>query len=232
MTTKTEATPEEPVEPEFIPDGATDTQLEALGFDTPEDEIHTRHLTTKTGAAITKDGQPVTLDYVTARFVQDRLDSTVGPARWQSTFESLATGAVRCGIGILVQRNDEAQWVWKWDVGVPSLIEADKGAHSDAFKRAGVQWGIARDLYDERDATEDTPAATYADAPPRRTIAQQVAGEDEAPVGSGEGEPWACPQHNEVKVVPGGVSRRTGRKYNAFYACPVPGCDEKGPSVK
>jgi hypothetical protein len=229
MTTKISLTPE-PEAGDYVPDGATDEQLELLAADTPEDEIHNRALTAKNGAPVMRDGQPITLDYVTARFVQDRLDSTVGPARWQSVFESLATGAVRCGLGILIQRNESAEWVWKYDVGVPSLIEPDKGAHSDSFKRAGVQWGIARDLYDDRDADREQPAAVAADAPPRRTITQQVAGQDEAPVASGT-EPWACPNHNEVRVVPGGLSKRTGRKYNAFYACPVPGCDEKGPSV-
>lgn len=234
--TAAKTTDSKPVaEPEpYIPDGATDEQLEQLGADTPEDEIHSRALTNKAGMAIIgKDGQPMSLDYVTARFVQDRLDATLGGARWQSVFSDLPDGSVRCGIGILVQRNDSADWVWKYDVGIPSTIEAVKGAHSDAFKRAGVQWGIARDLYDERDgAAQETVATAAQIAAPRPTIVQQVAavdGTDGAPAGSA---PWVCPDHNEVKVVPGGLSRRTGRRYNAFYACPEPGCDQTGPTVK
>jgi hypothetical protein len=83
------------------------------------------------------------LDYIDARFVMDRLDAAVGPTDWQDRYEDLPNGSVRCGIGI--RYGDD--WVWKWDVGDPSDIEATKGAHSDAFKRAGVKWGIGRDLY-------------------------------------------------------------------------------------
>jgi hypothetical protein len=37
-----------------------------------------------------------------------------------------------------------------------------------------------------------------------------------------------CPEHGEDwKLVPAGTSKRTGRRYNAFYACPVKNCDEK-----
>lgn len=40
---------------------------------------------------------------------------------------------------------------------------------------------------------------------------------------------WVCPIHGEVKVVPAGVSQRTGKAYNAFLACPIQGCDQKPP---
>jgi hypothetical protein len=96
-----------------------------------------------------------TLDYVDARYVMDRLDAAVGPENWQDKYEDRADGSVRCCIGIRVK--DE--WVWKCDVGDPSDIEAVKGAHSDAFKRAGVKWGIARDLYGEHSNTGRTGTA-------------------------------------------------------------------------
>lgn len=82
------------------------------------------------------------LDYVTARYVMDRLDE-LGPEHWQDQYVDRTDGSVRCGIGVLV----EGEWVWKWDVGAPSDIEPEKGSYSEAFKRAGVKWGIARDLY-------------------------------------------------------------------------------------
>lgn len=35
-----------------------------------------------------------------------------------------------------------------------------------------------------------------------------------------------CPKHNfEMRLVPAGISKKTGRKYNAFFACQVEGCD-------
>ena len=37
-----------------------------------------------------------------------------------------------------------------------------------------------------------------------------------------------CPTHHEPwKLVPEGVSKKTGRPYSAFYACPVRGCDQR-----
>jgi hypothetical protein len=48
------------------------------------------------------------------------------------------------GIGIKC----ESGWVWKWDTGNESAMDGDKGQISDAFKRAGVKWGIGRFLYD------------------------------------------------------------------------------------
>ena len=43
------------------------------------------------------------------------------------------------------------QWVWKWDCGIESRADGDgnekKGEASDAFKRAGFNIGIGRELY-------------------------------------------------------------------------------------
>ena len=37
-----------------------------------------------------------------------------------------------------------------------------------------------------------------------------------------------CPVHEVAwKLVPAGTSRKTGKPYNAFWACPERGCDEK-----
>jgi hypothetical protein len=240
-----------------------DHWISVLQAPTPQSEIHQKGVWANRQPVMNPDGTAKTLAYVTARFVQDRLDEAVGPANWQVVFESVPNStAVRAGIGLNV--GDGEDWIWKWDVGVPSSIEADKGAHSDAFKRAGVQWGIARDLYDERDDKDfhyDVPQAQQAqaapmqpyppnmDAPPAvlprgagQTIQQQVQGPpmqgqpqqqyaQQPYVENGQAPAWACPIHNDVKVVPGGISKRTGRQYNAFYACPVPGCDQKGPSA-
>ena len=43
-----------------------------------------------------------------------------------------------------------------------------------------------------------------------------------------EVRPALCPIHHEPwKVVPAGVSKKTGRPYDAFQACPVRGCDQR-----
>lgn len=152
------------------------------------------------------------LDYVDARYHYDRLDECVGPQNWQSQFERDPKGALRAGIGILT----EDGWVWKWDTGTESTMEPQKGEHSDALKRAGVQWGISRDLYDAR--AESSP-------PARRSSS----GSGGRPVAHASSKVWVCPVHGDSKVVPAGVSKRTKRRYPAFLACPAPGCDEKPP---
>ena len=246
-----------------VPNGVGMVQLGALGADTPEEEILRR-----------PGPYGVLLDYITARTVQNRLDLVVGPGNWQCKFEDAGGGGVRCSIGILVDRGDGTRdWVWKGDVGTPSDIESEKGAHSGAFKRAAVMWGIARDLYHDGETEPGQMAAAQQQAPQQAQMApqqpmqvqqpqtiqqaaqpqqmpvqqpqqqyvqpQQVMGQPVQVVGQqmpvqqqmGMQSPWACPLHNSVKLVPAGVSQRTGRAYRAFYACDVPGCDQKGPSL-
>ncbi|MGE5500612.1 MAG: Rad52/Rad22 family DNA repair protein [Ignavibacteriales bacterium] len=82
------------------------------------------------------------LAYLDARDVMDRLDLVCGPAGWQCRY-SHANGKTVCDIGIKV--GDE--WIWKADGAGDTDVEAEKGALSDAFKRAAVRWGIGRYLY-------------------------------------------------------------------------------------
>lgn len=108
------------------------------------------------------------LDYIDARFVMDRLDAAVGPENWRDVYEDTGS-SVRCGLSIRVNQ----EWITKWDVGDQSDIEPTKGAHSDAFKRAAVKWGIARDLYGDHGAPrarQTAPAPQQqAQAAPRAT---------------------------------------------------------------
>lgn len=83
------------------------------------------------------------LAYIDARVVMDRLDSVCGPDGWQNRYPHAGVKTC-CEIGIKV--NDE--WIWKADGAGDTNVEANKGAFSDAFKRAAVKWGIGRYLYD------------------------------------------------------------------------------------
>jgi hypothetical protein len=83
--------------------------------------------------------------YIDARDVMDILDKAVGPENWQDEYKLLGD-KVMGGIGIDV--NQDKNFIWKWDTGTESSYEAEKGQISDAFKRAGVKWGIGRFLYD------------------------------------------------------------------------------------
>ena len=87
------------------------------------------------------------LCYVDARYVQDRLDEIIGVGNWSSDFIEIK-GSLFCRITISYLRdNKEIGIVSKMDCGTESNVEKQKGEASDAFKRAAVQLGIARDLY-------------------------------------------------------------------------------------
>lgn len=90
----------------------------------------------------------VALIYKTSRVDMDILDETVGAENWQSEFKEIK-GNLYCGIGI--RDTETKEWTWKWDCGIESRADGEgnekKGEASDAFKRAGVQWGIGRELY-------------------------------------------------------------------------------------
>lgn len=82
--------------------------------------------------------------YIDARDVMNLLDEVVGQANWASDYKDIG-GQTFAGIGI----NIDGVWVWKWDTGSESNIEKEKGQASDSLKRAAVQWGIGRFLYDK-----------------------------------------------------------------------------------
>lgn len=81
--------------------------------------------------------------YIDSRDVQKRLDEVVGFGNWQDDYKEVK-GNLYAGIGIKIGE----EWTWKWDCGVESSAEKQKGEASDSFKRAAVKWGIGRFLYD------------------------------------------------------------------------------------
>lgn len=92
---------------------------------------------------INKTGKGLTLLlYKTARTDAALLDETFGVGNWQNDFKTL-DGKLYCGIGIRF----DVDWIWKWDCGTESNMEAEKGQASDAFKRAGFKWGLGAELY-------------------------------------------------------------------------------------
>jgi hypothetical protein len=178
------------------------------------------------------------LDYVDARFVMDRLDTMAGPQNWQTKFEDVAGGGVRCSLSIKVM----GEWITKTDVGDASTIEPIKGAHSDSLKRAAVHWGIGRDLYDTR--AEESAPAPVSRPPAYAQPAAAPAGYAQPPAlpvpggVSGAMDPrinptgWLCPIHGSAAVQPAGTNKRTGQPYAAFLKCGSGGppyCNEKPP---
>jgi len=92
-----------------------------------------------------KNNEPwaIIVPYVTARAIQERLDTVIGPANWMCSFDKVEGGFI-CTLSIKFA-ND---WVMKQDGSDASDIEPFKGAISGSFKRAAVMWGMGRELYD------------------------------------------------------------------------------------
>ena len=58
------------------------------------------------------------------------------------------------------------------------------------------------------------------------TVAVEGARTVPAPLRLGEASTDRCPEHHlPWKHVPAGVSKKTGKPYNAFWACPEMGCN-------
>lgn len=89
----------------------------------------------------------IAVPYVTNRAIMSRLDDVVGPENWYNDFKPWhgAGGKEAQLCGISIRYGDG--FITKWDGAEDSDIEPIKGGLSDSMKRAAVQWGIGRVLY-------------------------------------------------------------------------------------
>lgn len=96
----------------------------------------------RVGATNKDKTKGIALAYIDARDVMYRLDEVFG-LDWQNKYTHAETKTV-CEIGALI----DGAWIWRAGGAGDTDIEAEKGAISDAFKRAAVLFGIGRYLYD------------------------------------------------------------------------------------
>ena len=135
-------------------------------------------------SGLKQNGEPWAqcLAYLTNRAIQNRLDEVVGAANWKNEYAPGPSGGVLCGLSLRV----DGEWVTKWDGAENTDFEAVKGGLSDAMKRAAVQWGVGRYLYELPEGWAEAsldrfPGARYATTKRK---------------GSGENVPffWTAPQ--------------------------------------
>lgn len=117
-------------------EGVTPEKISELAQPFDPSQVHWR-------AQAVANGKALALAYIDARDVMDRLDAICGPENWQDRYEETPKGRVLCTLSI----NIGGHWVNKADGAGNTDVEGDKGAVSDALKRAAVKWGIARYLY-------------------------------------------------------------------------------------
>lgn len=158
--------------------GVSASDLLLLSQATPREKIKTR-----------QGPGGKSLDYVTARYVMERLDETVGPENWQSK-HTMDGDKVACSIGIRVN----GEWIWKSDGAGETDIEGEKGSFSDALKRAAVSWGIARDLYPDAANHQSAPAG--AGRPPSRPAAAPIPPDHDSDNDGYQGD--VCPVHGKA----------------------------------
>lgn len=121
--------------PTFAPNGAFAFPL----LDGWEIEVREQQVTEKGVRALL---------YKDARCDQKRIDRMFGPGNWKVSYRPAPfNNAVICTVSVLIN----GEWISKEDVGIASAAEPEKGAFSDAFKRAMVAWGSGRELYSAPD---------------------------------------------------------------------------------
>ena len=147
----------------------TEEQLKKLDACFPEDALEWRVMnqgTTVDKNTGEKKPWAIVFVYITSRGLQDRLDEAVGRENWQNVVKEVTLqrtitdsktkkqheetyAGFLCGISIKIDNEMGGDWVTKWDGANMSDTEGFKGGISGAEKRAGVQWGIGRYLYDK-----------------------------------------------------------------------------------
>ena len=107
-----------------------------------EDDLEWR--VQRCGVSGAKNAWVAVVAYVTNRAIQQRLDDVLGLGKWQNEYIPSPDGkGFLCGISIKIGD----QWVTKWDGAENTNIEPLKGGLSGSMKRAAVQLGIGRYLY-------------------------------------------------------------------------------------
>jgi hypothetical protein len=96
----------------------------------------------RVGSTTTDKTKGMALAFINSRDVQDRLDEVCGPGNWQDRYEFHGPRTI-CYLSLRI----DGEWVTKADGAGDSDVESEKGAISDALKRAAVKWGVGRYLY-------------------------------------------------------------------------------------
>lgn len=160
--------------------------------------FHPDKVSWRVGSTTQDKTKGMALAYIDARDVMERLDAVVGPANWQDRFEFHGPRTV-CYLSIRV----DGEWVTKADGAGDSDVESEKGAISDAGKRAAVKWGIGRYLYDVPSPWVEIEAAgrSFRIKQNQYPILRKALAEA---AGSTQPAPQAAPPRQQTKQQPAG----------------------------
>lgn len=118
----------------------TDNILERLQAPFPKEDVEWRvQRTVKAGNGY----KAIVLAYITNRAIMNRLDEVFGVGGWKNEYKEWRDKGVLCGLSVKI----DGEWVTKWDGAEETAVEATKGGFSGSMKRAAVQFGLGRYLY-------------------------------------------------------------------------------------
>jgi hypothetical protein len=93
--------------------------------------------------SVTSTGKMIVVPYINNRCVMQRFDAAFGPTNWTSEFREITNGFI-CRLSVTIDKRT----IYREDGASKTNIEPEKGGISDAMKRAAVQFGLGRCLYD------------------------------------------------------------------------------------
>lgn len=151
------------------------------------------------------------LAYIQAQTVMDRLDDAAGPANWWVEIQ-MADLWVKCRLTV---RLPDGATIMREGIGgypdMPTDEDRVKGAASDALKRAGVLFGVGRNLYDDH-------VPDYAHQPARPPAQQQRPGNWGSPNGGGPRPQQQQQQQPRPQQQGGGKQYGPPRSGKGMYA--------------
>ena len=169
----------------------------------------------------------MTFTYADARAVAQRLDDVIGIENWQFEVKVAdpARSVVHGSLAVVI----EGKTTIRQDFGYPNSTQDDeplKSAASDALRRCAAQLGVGRSLYSPEKGQGG--AGIPLGRVPRLSVAPTPLSVDSTE-GSGDDVMLAakaalifaqgeCSHGTPWQAKPGGVSKATGKPYNAFYA--------------
>ena len=112
-------------------------------FDKLREPFPVKSIHWRVGACTKDKSKGIALAYIDSRDVMKRLDDVMGPENWQDRYPWSDGSRIVCEIGLRIG----GEWLWKANGAGDTQVEAEKGAFSDALKRAAVMWGVGRYLY-------------------------------------------------------------------------------------
>jgi hypothetical protein len=113
-------------------------------FDALSAPFSTDAIDWRVGSTSGDKSKGLALAYVDARTVMDRLDLVCGVDGWENEYTFGPGGLVVCDLRI---KMPDGHFISKCDGAGETDVEGQKGALSDALKRAAVRFGVGRYLY-------------------------------------------------------------------------------------